>query len=672
MCSSEQEIPKRNQNVPVGSVIFFVCFYLYVWLSIEPRLIYHSFGTLIAYPAFSIDWEFLRNSLQFPGGVVEYIGGFLSQLYYFSWLGALVVTAVAYLLYLAARILVRLSAGGRLQIICYIPAVMLMMIHNRYDSQLTTFISLLAALWFSVAYEKMTVRGLRHSATRAAVFLVMFALLYYIALDASFVFAAIVTIYEFFAGRHAAPTERESAETETDGAKSPPSQDNRRWVLKILFPTVAIGTYLAARYIFTLQTKAVQLQLLLARLSYDPWVKNISTCIYFLFPLALLIAALWSALRTRYAESKQVKDEAKTRAKDESSKTKKRRRFFQNTKVARAIETTLPIIILAISVFVSFDGTKKKLVQVDYFAHHKMWPEVLQTARQIQPKSFDIYCVHDVDRTLYYTGKLGDEMFHYPQSPIALTLAVKSQILPDRMYLKVSEFLLELGHVAEAERAAFEYMEIANSGPLILEQLATIKLVKGQTKAAKVFLQNLSKDLILGHRGREMLRRLEQDPNLANDERIQYLRSVASDTENIGDTYSDNFFSDLLDTNKNNKMAFEYMMAFYLLTGQVEKVMANISSLNELGYERLPQYYEEAMVIYMAKTKKQDIPVAGWRPRFETIERAKKINGLYSRYGGRYNEQRIRQELGPDFAGSYFLYYIFDMPKVLGAPGIRR
>ena len=56
------------------------------------------------------------------------------------------------------------------------------------------------------------------------------------------------------------------------------------------------------------------------------------------------------------------------------------------------------------------------------------------------------------------------------------------------------------------KRSSFEYMEIVGSSPLILEQLATIKLVKGQVEAAKVFLRALSKDLIFGHRGREMLR----------------------------------------------------------------------------------------------------------------------------------------------------------------------
>ena len=120
-----------------------------------------------------MDWGFLRNSISYPGGVVGYVGGFISQLYYFSWLGALFVTAIALLMYIAARILVKLSAGVRLKLICYIPVVILLMIYNRYDNQATSFVALLAALWFSVVYEKMAVRK---SFARAVVFLTMFSL----------------------------------------------------------------------------------------------------------------------------------------------------------------------------------------------------------------------------------------------------------------------------------------------------------------------------------------------------------------------------------------------------------------------------------------------------------------------------------------------------------------
>jgi len=632
----------------VGSIIFFVCFYLYVWLFIKPSLIYHCFGTFIAYPAFSVDWEILASSLSYPGGVVEYAGGFLTQLYYFSWLGALIITAVAFSLYIAAKILVDLSAGGILKIICYIPATMLLMMHNRYDSQLPVFLSLLAALWFSVAYEKMAVRS---SGARAAVFLVEFFLLYYIAGSASFVFVILVTIYEIFAGAYSADL---PSPAEAGYAKA-----GRHRALAILPPAVAISTYLVARYVFDLETKVIPLQSSVTQPSYDPWVRNIVICIYFFFPLALLVVGLWKWI----ANWKTSTAKSKMRAEHKSSTTRRPWRFLENKKGKWAIETALPVVILVVSILVSFDGTKKRFVQVDYFAHQRMWPEVLQTARQIRPESYDIYCIHNVDQALCYTGRLGEEMFRYPQNPFALMLTNVEPKYSDRVFIKTSQLFLELGHISDAERLAFEYMEVAGSSPLILEQLATIKLVKGQVEAAKVFLKALSKDLIFGKRGREMLRRLEKDPELAGDKRIQYLRSVMSDKESVHliKRIGDDFFHQLLNKNKNNQLAFEYMMAFYLLTGQVEKVLANIGRLDDFGYERLPQYYEEAIVIYMAQHKKPDLPGQVWLPRSETIKRAKTVGGTYNLYGG--NEQRVREALGPDFANSYFLYYVFNAPR---------
>lgn len=652
MHSAEQKISLRNWSVPVGSIIFFVCFYLYVWLFIESCLIYHGFGTFIAYPAFSVDWEFLKSSLQFPCGAVEYAGGFLSQLYYFSWLGALVIIAVAFSLYIATRMLIGLSipapatskaqTGQLLKLICYIPPAMLLMIYNCYDSQLIPLLSLLAALWFTVVYEKLSLRtplrdGLRHNVTRLAVFSVMLALLYYIAGGASFVFALLATIYELFVGR-------------------------RRY-LSVLFLIIAIGTYLVPRYIFGLETEIIYLKLSEVPLEYDQ--RLIVIFMYFFFPLALFIVGLQQVLARKKASI--------VNAKHKSSKTTKLRRFFQNglghalrhNKVKWVIEITLPTAILIISIFASLDGTKKKLVQVDYFAYQKMWPEVLRTARQIRPYLYDDFCINDINRALYHTGKFGDEMFCYPQQFSALLLTnIDQKKLAARRFMKSSELLLELGYTGGAEKDAFEFLEIIGNSPPILEQLAKIKLAKGQMEAAKVFLRTLSKDLIFAHRGREMLQRLEEDPELANDKTIQYIRSVMVEKDiDYSTLEADAFFRQLLDKNKNNKMAFEYMMAFYLLTGQTGKIVENISHLKEMGYEKLPQHYEEAIVIYMMGTGGKDMDLHGWQVRPETITQGIEFSRIYSL--NRNNIQNARAALEPKFGKSYFFYYIFELPKIM-------
>jgi hypothetical protein len=609
------------------------CFYLYVWLLIEPCLIYHdhNYGTFIAYQAFSANWEFLKGSLSYPCGIVKYIGGLLSQLYYFSWLGALIATAIAFSLYAATKAIIRLSAGRTLKFICYIPPVMLLILHNRYDSQLISFIALLAALWFTAAYEKLS---LRRSAAKVAVFLVMFALLYYIAGGASFVFALLAMIYELFVAQ--------------------------RKILSVLFLTITIGVYLAIRYIFVdLETEIMSLPLFGSPLGYD--TRLIVICVYFFFPLVLFVVGLQQALAGKTVSVSRPKK----RARRKSLIVGKLQRLFQNNKVNWAIKSALPAAVLVVSISVSFDGTKRKLMQVDYFAYRQMWPEVLRTARRIRPELYDDFCIHDINRALYYTGRFGDEMFCYPQSLSALLLTnISTKALSGKVLMKNSRFFWELGLIGSAEKDAFEFLEIVGNTPFVLEQLAKIKLVKGQVKTAKVFLKALSKDLIYGRRGREMLRRLEDDPELANDKTIQYMRSVANEKDSVSFRLeADGFFRQLLDKNKTNKMAFEYMMAFYLLTGQTGKIVENISYFKEMGYEKLPQHYEEAIVIYIMGTGGKDIDLHGWKLKPETITRCGEFSNTYAL--NKNNIQNARNALVSNFGKSYFFYYIFERPQII-------
>ena len=93
----------------------------------------------------------------------------------------------------------------------------------------------------------------------------------------------------------------------------------------------------------------------------------------------------------------------------------------------------------------------------------------------------------------------------------------------------------------------------------VLEQLAVIFVVKDRPETARIFLNALSRNPLHRRRAREMLRRLEEDPRLADDPRIQRIRSLAVDTDTIPtlETRADDFFLPLLFKNKQNKMQYK-------------------------------------------------------------------------------------------------------------------
>jgi len=625
--SDEQRICRPGCRAGIGCGVFFVCFYLYVRLIIEPALIYQAFGTSIDYPAFSLGRSFLNSSLSYPGGPIEYAAGFLSQLLYFSWAGALIITVVASCFWLLANRLCRLAGltGGSL--ICYLPAAMLVTAYNRYDHQLTSYAALLVVLLFFVVYERAASRRM---ALGVATFSVMFVVLYYIAGGASLVFALLAAIYELVV--------------------------RRRRVLGMSFLAGAGAAYFIGRYFFDLQIEVIPLRFSVFA-DPDPWVKSSVICLYLFFPLVLVAAGLGQKSADKAASSSRPQRRRETRSsgKGKAARTLRTRQAMIGQFLAGAA---------IVCVAFSFDGTKKKLMEVDRFAHNRMWTEVLDTASRIPPESYDMYCIHDINRALHSAGSLGDRMFCYPQTLSALMLTNIGRNKPSaRMFVKRSRLFLEMGHVADAERDAFEVLELVGDCPSVLELLATIKLVKGQTEAAKVFLRVLAKDLIHGGRGRELLRQLDEDPQMSGNRRIGHLRSVATDKESTRSGFEgDDFFVQLLEKNSSNRMAFEYMMAFYLLTGQTDKITANIGRLRALGYTKLPRHYEEAIVIYMGSGRRQ-MDLYGWELSAETIERAKSADAIYRSHGGKSNKQRAAEALAANFGDSYIFYYIFDAPK---------
>ena len=179
--------------------LFFVCFCVYIWLFGDTRIIYHAFGKFVDYPAFFTGWKFLGNTIDHPGGIVEYLTGFLSQFYYYPLAGAIIITIVVGLTCLAVATLMKIAGLNYLAgIIGYTPAIFFLATHTKCDHPLVLFVALLINLWLLIAYEKMRPRSF---ASRLCLFVVMFAAIYYAAGGAGLLFGILAAGYEIFAHR---------------------------------------------------------------------------------------------------------------------------------------------------------------------------------------------------------------------------------------------------------------------------------------------------------------------------------------------------------------------------------------------------------------------------------------------------------------------------------------
>ncbi|MHC4708814.1 MAG: DUF6057 family protein, partial [Planctomycetota bacterium] len=93
-----RKLSSQNLGRPIRSLVFFILFYLYLWLEVNPQFIYHGGGTIANFPSFFRSWAFFQKFTSYPGGPVEYLTALLSQSFYISWAGALVITLQAWLI----------------------------------------------------------------------------------------------------------------------------------------------------------------------------------------------------------------------------------------------------------------------------------------------------------------------------------------------------------------------------------------------------------------------------------------------------------------------------------------------------------------------------------------------------------------------------------------------
>lgn len=595
----------------IEAAVFFAVYYLFVLLIIEPELIYHSYGRVLYYYPFVMDRQFFYDCLTTVGGPVNYLTGFFSQCFYFSWIGSLIITAIGWFFWLLSQKAFAVTRSNCITETCFLFPILLLASYASYGNQLLIALSLLAVFAAFVVYLWT---DLSKSFFSATLFLAEFAGLYYLIGGAAFIFGLLAALYELLV--------------------------KRRIVLVSGIFAVLVLHYIGVHF---------------GNVSEIP-----PFCLMYIPPFVILL----QIARDKHSRKKPV------RTKSLLNKNQPIKRFHLAMLILRKM---VPYGLILFIFCVVLNDKAKSSLKICSYAEKQNWQKVLECAKRHPESRHDLFSSYDINRALYYTGRLGDDMFSYYQHPFALLLSMPdsgsttdaSEILHRKA--RKADILMELGYLGHAKRCASEALELANGCPYLVKKLALIYLAEEQNETAKIYLGALSKDLIYGRFARQLLLRLEKDPRLTDYEPVQSLCRVAIQTDHVGDYDLGDFFAQLLQQNPHNKMAFEYMMAMYLLTGQVDKIALNISRMDEFEYKKTPRHYEEAMLIYAAWRKKQfgekinfqDLPASP-----ETIQRYQKYNATAQLlYSQRMTSEMIRQCLAKDFGDTYMFYLNFNLPR---------
>ena len=253
-------------------------------------------------------------------------------------------------------------------------------------------------------------------------------------------------------------------------------------------------------------------------------------------------------------------------------------RFFRRKTIIQNLSPIISHLIFALvaicmgwMVWKNANFKAEKVMQYDFMATHQQWNRIIETANKEKPNNQIGVTVQNL--ALAMRGVLLDQMQNYNQNGIA-------GLLPDVQSdatspIPTAEAFYQLGMINVAQRTVFEAQEaildFQKSGRCY-KRLAQTNLINGNYEVARKYLAALQKTLFYRAWANETLPLLGDEKAIANHPEYGRLRKWA---------YKDNFlFSDHVTPEmleslyygcKDNSMAYQYLIAYYMLTGDRER-----------------------------------------------------------------------------------------------------
>ena len=212
----------------------------------------------------------------------------------------------------------------------------------------------------------------------------------------------------------------------------------------------------------------------------------------------------------------------------------------------------------------------EKVMQYDFMARYQQWNRILETVNAEKPNNQIGVTVQNLALAMH--GMLLEQMANYNQNGIA-------GLLPDvkedaTSPLPTAEAFYQLGMINVAQRTVFEAQEaildFQKSGRCY-KRLAQTNLINGQYAVARKYLSALQKTLFYRDWANETLPLLGDEEAIDRHPEYGRLRQSAY-TEDF--YFSDHVTPEMLKSlyyrNKDNRLAYQYLLAYYMLTGDRE------------------------------------------------------------------------------------------------------
>jgi len=286
---------------------------------------------------------------------------------------------------------------------------------------------------------------------------------------------------------------------------------------------------------------------------------------------------------------------------------------------------------------------------------NKDWEEVIELTKETG--TVNKLVLTKVNRALYEKGELLDKLFTYPQQ-FGEEGIFLDRIASSRVAIHTADFYYALGFAMETRHWATEAQMSLVRHPIVLKYLVMSYIAIGQEETALKYLRVLSGSRINKNWCNDIYAMLETGSTEKNPD-IKFFRINDPDRDFFAGTKDPvaklaKFYS----SNGDNRMAFEFLVAGHLMKHNIGAVIVHLSDFEKHGFDQFPRAVEEALMIYVARTKDPSHILRNYSISSGTVERFKDFNSLVSNVESKAERMKVLSK----YKDTYWFYILFSSP----------
>jgi hypothetical protein len=549
------------------------------------------------YQMFLFSADYFLNFFAKPGGISDYIGNFFTQFYFYSWVGALIIALLLVVLQRAVWFISK-QLGAKLVFIpiTFIPSVLYWSLFCDENYLLGGLIVMLLGSGFLAAY--MMIKSVN---IRMGFVLISIPVLYWITGGAFVLLPLFALIVEAV---------------------------NRN--LKIAQWSVFALVSIAFSYAIPTLCKLWFLQYPIRKVwigaNYFRFLVSVPVSVGV---VALLLVVIPISLH--FLSKKVKRDHSKT-----------------------WIAGQLIMLVFGASFLInhSVDMSKEEVMAYDFNCRMRKWDKVIAMAEKKTPTTpLSVTCLN---LALAKEDLLGECMFKYFQNGIGGLMPdfVRDYTIP----MIAGEVYYHLGFVNTAQRFAFEAMEALpdyQKSSRAIMRLAETNIINGNYEVAEKYLRLLQKTFYYRGWATNALNTIKDEKLIAQHPEWGWLRQCRTQEDFLfSEGEKDMMLGVLFKQNRVNRMAFEYLMAYSLLTKDLKHFLQYFPLSESFKYNVIPKSYQEALYYVWATTNNdptKDIP-------YPVSNITKQRFQAFQKMPGQVNSASTPNEFSDTYW--YYLYFV--------------